>query len=149
MEGVKISYSFSKYLLSSYYVPDAGVSTERIMVDKTDCLRLRFYWRTRNKYTHMFCGETEELGEATWDWLGRKPSWRRGHQLTQYPTHIIKILRTLWISHPVNILLFVAEFFIFLLDYKLFLLGSHKLDLKANKHKLTEPGFFRVLWKSK
>ena len=41
MEGIKIYYSVCGHLLSSYYVPDIGLSTESVMVDKTDCSELK------------------------------------------------------------------------------------------------------------
>lgn len=38
-------------------MPDTGLSTESIMVDKTDCLELKFYGGTNNKCTQRYCGE--------------------------------------------------------------------------------------------
>lgn len=57
------TWNVLKYIIRSiniYWVPIiclTVLSSESIMVDKTDCLKLKFYWATLNKYTQKYCGE--------------------------------------------------------------------------------------------
>ena len=38
-------------------MPDIGLSTESVMVDKTDCLELKFYGETHDKHTQTYSME--------------------------------------------------------------------------------------------